>query len=156
MTHRIDVRLPDKLYMDLRKQPGKMTHNVCTALTQMLYNTKTCADNQYSFEYIEHMQEEIKQLWVVVHELMTEKAINPRIDKKISVLSNSHETDNRNQARVDYNRLGIHHSTPQKKTPQKPLKSIVGQSNKYRVNHTKVKKKQVETKKKGFWARIFG
>lgn len=58
MTHRIDVRLPDKIYKDLKKQPDGITYNVREALTQYLYNSTQDTYNQDP-TYIKHLENEI-------------------------------------------------------------------------------------------------
>ena len=60
MSHRIDVRLPDDLYKQLKKQSGTMTQNVCTAL-----RTFVCVDgvqDTYSKTMVGLLQSQIEDL----------------------------------------------------------------------------------------------
>jgi len=60
MSHRVDIRLPDDLYKQLRKQSGSMTQNVCTALrTQLCTNS---VQDPYSKSVVDLLQSQIEDL----------------------------------------------------------------------------------------------
>lgn len=65
MTHRIDIRLPDGLYKELRKHDGSLTQNVCTALTQYLHS-----NNNDNSSYTQHLINEVDYLRSLHSEVM--------------------------------------------------------------------------------------
>jgi len=60
MTHRIDIRIPEEIYKELRKQPGTMTSNICTALHTYMHTDNV--QEPYTKTMIDILQEQIAEL----------------------------------------------------------------------------------------------
>lgn len=60
MSHRIDVRLPDDLYLELKECPGKVSYNVVEALRS--YVRDDVPPKTYNVELVSSLQAQIVDL----------------------------------------------------------------------------------------------